>query len=85
MTKEFMREYLRLDSASKRQLLYVMNPNKLMACQFLIRFHEEVSTFSSKPPPTHTPIAERLSARSSSRKTVFCKLEGSHLLEQHGV
>lgn len=37
-----MREYLRLESAAKRQLLYVMNPQKFMACQFLIRFHEEV-------------------------------------------
>lgn len=41
MTREFMREYMRLESAAKRQLLYVMNPQKFMACQFLIRFHEE--------------------------------------------
>lgn len=41
MTPEFMREYLRRDrSASQRQLLYVMNPNKLRACQYLVRYHE---------------------------------------------
>lgn len=42
MTREFMREYLRLDSAARRQLLYVMNPNKFQACQFLVQYHEEV-------------------------------------------
>ncbi len=42
MTREFMREYLRLDSAARRQLLYVMNPNKFQACQFLLQYHEEV-------------------------------------------
>lgn len=42
MTKEFYREYLKEENASRRQLLYVMNPTKFMACQFLIYFHERV-------------------------------------------
>ncbi|XP_078487194.1 excision repair cross-complementing rodent repair deficiency, complementation group 3 [Ciona intestinalis] len=39
MTPEFYREYLSIRSR-KRLLLYVMNPNKFRACQFLVRFHE---------------------------------------------
>ena len=39
MTPEFYAEYLRT-SARKRRLLYVMNPNKFRACQFLIQYHE---------------------------------------------
>ncbi|EIE26133.1 DNA repair helicase rad25 [Coccomyxa subellipsoidea C-169] len=42
MTKEFYREYLKKDNAARRQLLYVMNPNKFQACQFLIQYHEQV-------------------------------------------
>ncbi|KAG0231864.1 DNA repair helicase RAD25 [Actinomortierella wolfii] len=40
MTPMFYREYLR-ESSRKRTLLYVMNPNKFQACQYLIRYHEE--------------------------------------------
>ncbi len=40
MTPEFYREYLGLRTR-KRLLLYVMNPNKFRACQFLVRFHEQ--------------------------------------------
>ncbi|CAI7865144.1 unnamed protein product, partial [Closterium sp. NIES-53] len=40
MTREFYAEYIRAD-ARKRQGLYVMNPNKFRACEYLIRFHEE--------------------------------------------
>ncbi|XP_076799627.1 general transcription and DNA repair factor IIH helicase/translocase subunit XPB-like [Clavelina lepadiformis] len=40
MTPEFYREYLAIKSR-KRMLLYVMNPNKFRACQFLVRFHEQ--------------------------------------------
>ncbi|KAJ3031828.1 UNVERIFIED_CONTAM: hypothetical protein HDU68_012334 [Siphonaria sp. JEL0065] len=40
MTKEFYKEYLG-QSSRKRQLLYVMNPNKIQACQYLIDFHEQ--------------------------------------------
>lgn len=36
------REYLNPTNLARRQLLYVMNPNKYMACQFLIDFHERV-------------------------------------------
>ena len=36
------REYLRPEHSVRRQLLYVMNPNKFMACQFLIWYHERV-------------------------------------------
>jgi DNA excision repair protein ERCC-3 len=46
MTREFMSEYLKCDSASRKQLLYVMNPNKFQACQFLVQYHEEVSACS---------------------------------------
>ncbi|XP_072179023.1 general transcription and DNA repair factor IIH helicase/translocase subunit XPB-like [Diadema setosum] len=40
MVPEFYREYLAIRSR-KRLLLYVMNPNKFRACQFLVRFHEQ--------------------------------------------
>lgn len=40
MTLEFYREYLKKDNAARRQLLYIMNPNKFQACQFLMQFHE---------------------------------------------
>ncbi|XP_066156866.1 general transcription and DNA repair factor IIH helicase/translocase subunit XPB isoform X1 [Euwallacea fornicatus] len=39
MTPEFYREYL-VCKTSKRLLLYVMNPSKFMATQYLIRYHE---------------------------------------------
>jgi len=42
MTKEFFREYLKKENGPRRQLLYVMNPNKFMATQFLIEYHERV-------------------------------------------
>ena len=41
MTAEFYREYLRASSARLRRLLYVMNPNKFRACEFLVKLHEE--------------------------------------------
>ena len=40
MTTEFMSEYIR-ESSRKRALLYIMNPRKFQACQFLIDFHEK--------------------------------------------
>lgn len=40
MTSEFYQEYLR-ESARKRMLLYIMNPSKFQACQFLIHYHEK--------------------------------------------
>jgi hypothetical protein len=40
MTPEFYREYLR-EQSRKRMLLYCMNPRKLQACQFLIKYHED--------------------------------------------
>ncbi|XP_061715122.1 general transcription and DNA repair factor IIH helicase subunit XPB [Cydia pomonella] len=39
MTPEFYREYL-IQKINKKMLLYVMNPSKFRACQFLIRYHE---------------------------------------------
>ncbi|KAI9762190.1 MAG: transcription factor TFIIH complex ERCC-3 subunit [Candelina submexicana] len=39
MTAEFYQEYLR-ESSRKRALLYIMNPRKFQACQFLINYHE---------------------------------------------
>lgn len=41
MTKEFFSEYLKKENSKKKQALYVMNPNKFRACEFLIRFHEQ--------------------------------------------
>jgi DNA excision repair protein ERCC-3 len=40
MTPEFYREYL-ATKTSKKMLLYVMNPHKFRACQFLIKYHEK--------------------------------------------
>ena len=40
MTTEFYQEYLR-EKSRKRGLLYVMNPRKFQACQFLIDYHEK--------------------------------------------
>nr|CAG4643033.1 EOG090X01LU [Ilyocryptus agilis] len=39
MSPEFYREYLTCKSA-KKMLLFVMNPHKFRACQYLIRYHE---------------------------------------------
>ncbi|CDK28205.1 unnamed protein product [Kuraishia capsulata CBS 1993] len=39
MTSEFYQEYLR-EKSRKRMLLYIMNPTKFQACQFLIHYHE---------------------------------------------
>ncbi len=39
MTAEFYREYLH-ENTRKKKLLYVMNPRKFQACQFLIDYHE---------------------------------------------
>ncbi|XP_078160898.1 general transcription and DNA repair factor IIH helicase/translocase subunit XPB1-like [Carex rostrata] len=41
MTKEFFAEYLKKENSKKKQALYVMNPTKFRACEFLIRFHEQ--------------------------------------------
>ncbi|CAR29683.1 hypothetical protein ZYGR_0AD03670 [Zygosaccharomyces rouxii] len=40
MTAEFYQEYLR-ENARKRMLLYIMNPTKFQAAQFLIQYHEK--------------------------------------------
>ncbi|CAH2091090.1 unnamed protein product [Euphydryas editha] len=40
MTPEFYREYL-VQKINKKMLLYVMNPSKFRACQFLVRYHEK--------------------------------------------
>lgn len=40
MTSEFYQEYLQA-SPRKRMLLYIMNPTKFQACQFLIEYHEK--------------------------------------------
>ncbi|KAI9246244.1 P-loop containing nucleoside triphosphate hydrolase protein [Phascolomyces articulosus] len=39
MTPEFYKEYLQ-ENSRKRALLYVMNPKKFQACQYLIQYHE---------------------------------------------
>lgn len=40
MTSEFYQEYLMANSR-KRLLLYIMNPTKFQACQFLLEYHEK--------------------------------------------
>lgn len=40
MTAEFYQEYLR-ESSRKKMLLYIMNPTKFQAAQFLIHYHEK--------------------------------------------
>ncbi|KAG0172940.1 DNA repair helicase RAD25 [Apophysomyces sp. BC1034] len=40
MTPEFYKEYLS-ENTRKRTLLYVMNPKKFQACQYLIQYHEQ--------------------------------------------
>ncbi|KAI9828430.1 MAG: transcription factor TFIIH complex ERCC-3 subunit [Thelocarpon impressellum] len=40
MTTEFYQEYLR-EKSRKRNLLFIMNPRKFQACQFLINYHEK--------------------------------------------
>lgn len=42
MTREFYREYLKKENTARRQLLYIMNPTKFQACQFLVQHHEQV-------------------------------------------
>ena len=42
MTKEFYAQYLRPENASRKQALYVMNPNKFRACQYLMEYHEQM-------------------------------------------
>ena len=39
MTTEFYQEYLR-ESSRRKALLYIMNPRKFQACQFLVDYHE---------------------------------------------
>ncbi|KAI9753232.1 MAG: transcription factor TFIIH complex ERCC-3 subunit [Lichina confinis] len=39
MTPEFYQEYLR-ETSRRKALLYIMNPRKFQACQFLINYHE---------------------------------------------
>jgi len=40
MTGPFMKEYLMAKNMRLKQLLYVMNPSKVRAVEFLVRFHE---------------------------------------------
>jgi len=41
MTGPFMKEYLLAKNARMKQLLYVMNPSKVRAVEYLVNFHEE--------------------------------------------
>jgi len=41
MTPEFFAEYLKATTVKARKMLWIMNPNKLQACQFLIEYHEK--------------------------------------------
>eukprot|EP01156_Anaeramoeba_ignava_P023188 Anaeramoba_ignava/c21383_g1_i1.p1 GENE.c21383_g1_i1~~c21383_g1_i1.p1 ORF type:complete len:356 (-),score=114.27 c21383_g1_i1:18-1085(-) len=40
MTTNFFNEYLKSDSVHRKILLFVMNPSKIQACEYLIRYHE---------------------------------------------
>merc|ERR1711933_60220 len=40
MTKEFYVQYLKKSNKFHRQLIYIMNPNKIRACQKLLLWHE---------------------------------------------
>ncbi|KIY48954.1 DNA repair helicase rad25 [Fistulina hepatica ATCC 64428] len=40
MTPEFYHEYLR-EQPQRRILIHCMNPNKIQACQYLIKYHED--------------------------------------------
>jgi len=40
MTPEFFAKYLDPKFSMKKQVLYCMNPNKFMACQYLMTYHE---------------------------------------------
>jgi len=40
MTPEFFSEYLHEPSANIKQLLYTMNPNKCITCDYLVNYHE---------------------------------------------
>ena len=52
--QEFFKEYLKPECASKQQLLYVMNPTKFMACEFLIRYHEHTRGDKARPLGAYT-------------------------------
>ncbi|GJZ34976.1 general transcription and DNA repair factor IIH helicase subunit XPB1 [Tanacetum coccineum] len=41
MTKHFLSEYLKKQNYKRKQALSLMNPNKIRACEYLIRLHEE--------------------------------------------
>ena len=40
MTPIFFRQYLEQPDARKREALYVMNPNKFKACEYLVNYHK---------------------------------------------
>ena len=40
MTPEFFSEYLEEQNRNTKHLLYVLNPNKCLACDYLVRHHE---------------------------------------------
>lgn len=67
LVQEFYREYLKKDNAARKQLLYVMNPNKFQACQFLIQYHEQASKMPlSLVSCTHSSTPCQHSQRKSS-------------------
>ena len=39
MQPKFYKEYLEATSAKRRQLLYIMNPNKYTYCKILMQYH----------------------------------------------
>ena len=61
MTGPFFREYLRCTVERRRRLLYVMNPNKLRVCHYLVNFHtkrrDKVIVFSDDIAALHLYMA----------------------------
>ena len=40
MTPDFYKEYLKQGDKIKKQMFYVCNPNKFIACEYLVDLHE---------------------------------------------
>ena len=41
MTIQYFQEHEKQDNNVKKQSIYISNPNKLMACEWLMNFHEQ--------------------------------------------
>ena len=52
MTPDFYTEYLKRQKAAQKEIFYVCNPNKFIACEYLVKMHEKrgdkIIVFSDK-------------------------------------